>query len=217
MTRPSKYAATVALIGCAALLGACKEGGSATPMPQPGVSPASSPATADPSSPPSTALPFGGAPKVNNPLPSTALDQPPCTSALTDAQLQKLFGKVPTANPDDLVLGPTCRWSKPETGAMVYVGYTTKQRLGLSATYSYTQPKVKFWQVAPDVQGFPAVYYEMGRAKPTDECTMDVGLADDLALHVGVTIGRQKEGTVDPCEGARMVADMVITNVRGAA
>lgn len=214
MARPSKYAvALAAVIGCAALLGACKQGGSATPMPQPGSSTPASSAQA-PSTQTSRELPYGDAPRVANPLPSTVLDQPPCTSALTDAQLRELFRTSPAPTPGDNAVGSTCEWSNVETGAGMLVSYHTKQRLGLSATYENTRPKVRFWQVAPDVQGFPAVYYELSRATPKDGCSISVGVADDLSFFVAVNISRSKIGQVNPCDSARVVADMVVTNLK---
>lgn len=210
-------AIAVAALACAALLSGCKTGGSATPTTGQTAVPAPTSAVSSPTEVPA-GLPHSGAPKVQNPLPALVFDQPPCESALTTKQLDDLLGTAPTGKPEELATGPTCHWSKRETGALITVGYGTKVPDGLSAAYKNVAAQATYWKPMPDVQGFPNVAYSTTSDGPPDDmCSLGVGIADNLGFYIGVTIGRNKQGQVDPCEATRMVADMVLTNLKGAS
>lgn len=216
VTKSKAAAIMVAVLACGALLSGCKTGGSATPGERTDPPPPSS-AASTPSEAPA-GLPHSGAPKVNDPLPASVLDQPPCDSALTAGQLNDLLGESPAGRSEEDAVGTTCHWSKPTTGALISVGYATKVPDGLSSVYKNTQPQVKYWKPMPDLQGFPIVTYNStSEGPPEDQCSSDVGIADERAFFVGVTIGTNKRGQIDPCEATRMVADMVLTNLKGAS
>ncbi|HWD83971.1 MAG TPA: hypothetical protein VG497_33950, partial [Kribbella sp.] len=75
-------------------------------------SPEAAPTSTPPVSSSATAagLPHSGAPKVEHPLPESALSGQPCQEALASDQLTQIFGMEPQGKPDDTAgLGPSCR------------------------------------------------------------------------------------------------------------
>jgi uncharacterized protein DUF3558 len=164
------------------------------------------------------ALPHSGAPKVPSPLPASVLAGDPCGDALTQDQLKRALGMVPAGKPGEIPTGRKCDWSNQESGSFVGVYYVTTPREGLSASYQNVKPQATVWRELSPLQGFPAVASVTPSGGSPDEfCQVSVGLADDLAFNASVFLGRAKKGTVDPCEGAEKVADMVVTTLRQKA
>ncbi|MBB1157691.1 DUF3558 domain-containing protein [Amycolatopsis sp. DR6-1] len=179
------------------------------------------PAPAPPASPaPATsaanALPHSGAPKVEHPLPASALSGNPCETALTADQVERIISVAPAGKLRNIAgLGPSCWWSNIDSGSAVSTGYVTEDRQGLSAVYHNSKPKSKLWRPLPPVQGFPAVAF---RADLGDDlCQVSVGTADDLSVDVTITLGESKKGNTDSCTVAGQAADMVIANLRRRA
>jgi Protein of unknown function (DUF3558) len=179
-----------------------------------------SPTNSSPAPTSTSTLPFGGAPKVVNPLPASVLSGNPCTDALTPTQVNTAVGS-PTESKDDATpgIGPLCSWSNHRTSGQINVGYDTGTHTGLSGSYQNTQPRVAVWRALPPIQGFPAVAYSgtKGMSAPNDSCTVSVGLADDLSVDIGASLGSSSIGKVDPCDVAAQVAALVVTTLRQKA
>jgi hypothetical protein len=190
----------------------CGHGGGAT-------SPTPPPATTASGSPSSTALPYSGAPKVENPLPASVLYGAPCTDGLTSQQLTEILTMVPPTRPDNIAgVGPSCTWINSDKGALVSVGYDTLDHTGLSSVFQNTKPQATVWKPLPAIQGFPAVaHVTPSGGDPAEFCQVSVGLADNLAIDVSISLGPAKKGKVDPCQVTAQVADMVVTNLRQKA
>jgi len=166
-----------------------------------------------------TTLPYAGAPKVITPLPASVLSGDPCKDALTSEQITQAVGPDPELRPGTTpTVGPKCSWSNTQTNGQVFVGFGTLLHTGLSGIYQNTQPKSGVWKELPDIQGFPAVAYAGSKGTtPKDYCVVTVGVADDLTVDIGVTLGRTKVGAADPCEVAPGIADQVVTTLRAKA
>ncbi|MFF0146821.1 DUF3558 domain-containing protein [Amycolatopsis sulphurea] len=164
-------------------------------------------------------LPYGGAPKVEHPLPASVLSGDPCQEGLTTQQLTEALGTPSAGRKKEVpVLGSTCTWDNDASGAQVSVGYTTKVPDGLSAVYSNTKKQAKLWRELPPIQGFPAVAGSTFDATAKDGfCQVSVGITDQLTTDIGLTLGETKRGTSDPCDVAARIADMVVTNLRQKA
>lgn len=158
-------------------------------------------------------LPHSGAPKVADPLPESVLSDDSC-EALTPDQLTDALGKASPGEPEDLPVGPSCRWSNPERFSGITVTYSVESRQGLSAQYANTKPDEPTFQEASPVLGLPAVEFKPSEGSPT--CTTAVGLADEYSVSVTVTLGRDAEGA-DPCQGAARVAEDVVGNLKAKA
>jgi len=199
---------TAAVVAAGAtLLTSCtgKESLSGTPTPAPASTPE---------------LPNGGAPKVGSPLPAKVLDGSPCDSALTADQVKGYLGETDAADAKDTELGPSCDWSSSSgSAAGILVGYETKTGQGISLTYKNVKPKARRWVDDLDpVQGYPTVGYVGVGTTDNRTCVVVVGIADDLAYSVSLSIGDSAvQAGKDACQLGRGVADTVLTNLKARA
>ncbi|GAA3561793.1 DUF3558 domain-containing protein [Amycolatopsis ultiminotia] len=202
----STFASTVTAV---ALVGGCSGG--------------STPNATTPSAAPSQtgkALPYAGAPKVENPLPESVLSGHPCDGALTPDQLSQILTIQPQGeHADNPALGTECQWRNSEAGALATVLYATKVPDGLSALYAKTKPQSTVWRTLSPIQGFPAVAHSTYSNETSKAfCQVSVGISDQREIDVSLSLGEAKvnEGA-DPCELTGRVADMVVTNLRQKA
>jgi hypothetical protein len=160
-------------------------------------------------------------PKVQNPLPASVLDGSPCDSALTTEQVTSFIGTPKAPNRDDnFATGPECTWfSLNGVSGQINVSYDTKAGGGLNLDYQNAKPQSSRWEPT-ELQGYPAVAYT-GKNEDqsiTGGCLVSLGVRDDLTVGVGLTLGDSaRERGVDSCEGAKDVANTVLTNLKGRA
>jgi hypothetical protein len=209
MRRP--IAAAVALLSGLLVTTGCSSevtGGTPTAAPQSSTS-TSVPGTKVP--------PYGGAPKVANPLSATVVSGSPC-DALTPEQLKVNLGKVVAGEPDRLEgVGQKCTWINPDTSGQIAVYFSTEDHQGLSGVYANTQPKMKTWKVLPPIQGLPAVAYS-DKAGPTpDFCEVTVGVMDTATVDIGIFLSNRNLGKVDACSIVPDTANDVITTLKQKA
>ncbi|MYW97122.1 DUF3558 domain-containing protein [Amycolatopsis rubida] len=196
----------IVLLSSAALLTACS--GTTAGHPTPVASSSSLPGNEVP--------PYGGAPKVEAPLPDSVLSGSAC-DALSPQQIRQDIGEGVTGKPEDGALGPKCTWSDHQGGSMLTIFYTTKQREGLSIIYKQVKPQMKRFDVLPPIQGFPAVAYDPKPGPRTDGCQVAVGLSDTLEFEVGLDLGLSNSGKADACDLAAEVTGDVITTLKKKA
>jgi len=127
--------------------------------------------------------------------------------------------KTPSRN-DSFATGPTCTWfSGDGVSGQVNVNYETKIGGGLDVIYRNVKPISERWEPT-SLQGYPAVAgSEKGISQGVSAtCNVTVGIRDDLVFGVALTLGdsARKRG-VDSCEGAKDVANTVLTNLKGRA
>lgn len=203
LSLPIAVGITVGMALLAACTGGNKTPGSATPVPST-----------------EAGLPNSGAPKVDNPLPENVLDGSPCDTALTKEQLTGFLGETSAPKEKTEVLGPSCDWaSESGSGAGILVGYETKTGQGLSLTYKNVKPKASRWvdDLEP-VQGYPAVGYVEVGTSDNRTCVITVGVTDDLAYSVSLTLGDKATAAgKDACDLGRGIADTVLTNLKARA
>ncbi|MGW4521980.1 DUF3558 domain-containing protein [Amycolatopsis sp. NPDC004378] len=212
ITRASALGGAV-LVACAFVAGCTSEtGGSATP-----VNSASSPA-------PSAAGPTGDVPKVTTPLDATKYVGDPCALVpgdelarlkFTDPGAPRLGDTTPEGQ-----AGPSCGWKISGEGVSLLVILGTGNRdagagglAGIQAAYERPKSVVKFVERAPDVEGQPALYFDTRDRRPIGNCSMAVGLADDLAVAV---FAEGYEGQQDSCDAAQGAAAAMVKTLRGA-
>ncbi|MEV6873408.1 DUF3558 domain-containing protein [Amycolatopsis sp. NPDC051128] len=165
----------------------------------------------------SASLPYAGAPKVANPMPSTVLSGDPCIDALTPEQVVAAVGVEAPGKREDLPqIGPACAWSNTDTGGAVGVSYTINTHVGLSGVYANTQPNSAVWRELPPVRGFPAVAHagSKGGAIPVGFCQASIGLADSFSIDVSLTLGSSKKHTEDACILITQIADMTVATLK---
>ncbi|WP_081655371.1 DUF3558 domain-containing protein [Amycolatopsis orientalis] len=197
----SRPAVALGLLASAIFLAGCSgESGSASPA-----------TSAAP--PSSTGLPFG-APSVPAPLDPTALEKNPC-AAMTADQVASLGaplkGTVP--QPDDPT-GPSCGWrfATDEAPSSVSGTVFTKDPShgGISGLYGQKQAGGVTQFEAFSANGYPGVVYNASSNPPPGSCALAVGLRDDLAYTISVSLDALKQPFADGCELGKKVAGYVI-------
>ncbi|GAB3139753.1 DUF3558 domain-containing protein [Amycolatopsis stemonae] len=150
-------------------------------------------------------------------MPTTVLTGNPCDSALTPDQVSTFLGDATSGKPSDTALGPLCNWSSTSgSGAGFAISYQTKSDQGISLAYQNIQPKAARWKPLDPIQGFPAVAYANFDDKRG--CAVVVGVTDELAFSVGLTLGDKAASEGKDCfDIAPQVADAVMSNVKARA
>ncbi|WP_439380442.1 DUF3558 domain-containing protein [Amycolatopsis lexingtonensis] len=174
-----------------------------------------------PSEPASSGSSNPEVPKVPAPLDVSKYASEPCrivpSSVLSslrftdpgDTQLQDdEFGKA----------GPGCAWRVAGEGVsmQIIIGLGNRDRGtgGLKGLYAaHDSGQFPFLEPAPDVEGYPAIFVDKRDRRPIGNCSINVGVADDLAI--GVYSGGY-EGADDSCAAAQQVAAAIITTLKGA-
>jgi hypothetical protein len=194
-----------------ALLSACTTATAGTPEA------ASSAHTSTPSEPTSDeeGLPSDGAPKVENPLDAARFEQNPC-ELLTPDQAQQL--NVPaTGEQTEDSTGESCDWENSQTHGAARVWFASSDKRGLSSVYR--EGKGVGWPYFEplDIDGRPAVAYHTKQKEPRDDCSVAVGLSDQLAFDVRVDLSDDNIDKKNPCEIAEQVAGMMLETMQEAA
>ncbi len=115
--------------------------------------------------------------------------------------------------------GPTCSWKIRGQGTGLLVSLGTGSRDagtgGLAGLYAAHRANtlVRFLEPAPDVDGYPAVYWGPLDERPMGSCGIGVGIADDLTFDV---YAQGYQGADDSCGAATQVATSVIKTLKGA-
>ena len=214
--------ATPVLIGaiaCVVSLAACTttSPGQAEPG-RPGTSEATTTGSSRGSSSSSTStsvgeLPSDGAPKVRNPLAAARFEQNPCL-ALTDAQAKQL-NIPPQGMPADFELGKSCEWLNRETFGSVAIDFLSKDPRGLSGTYKANKDKKwAYFEVLPEIEGFPAVAASNLDDRKDGRCVVEVGLTDRLSFSLTLRLSRANVGQKNPCDVAVQVAGMALQTMK---
>jgi hypothetical protein len=203
----------VAVVSVAA---ACDRAEKGNPTPQVTTSVVTVPT--DSSAPPptsTTSLPFAGAPKVSDPLETGKYLSDPC-SVLTADQVSRLNvgeGKKSQGN-----LGPVCDWRNAATGGDINVEFLSGSREGLSAVYQANdQGQYEFFEPVAGVSGFPAVFAGNASDKSLGMCFIYIGLSDELALQLSVTQSLNKQGSAEPCDVTKAVAQVAVQTMKAGA
>lgn len=199
------------LVISAGLAAACTSttGGTASPAPS-GSASAGAPST-DPD-----------VPKVAQPLDASKYVTNPCGLVPQDLMASLQYTKPgeyhPQGNSPTNMAGPSCAWNRGEgVGADIILGTGNRDRGGggLAGTYDAYRhrERVLFLERAPDVEGYPAIYYGPNDERSMGTCIMAVGIADDLSFSVQA---QGYEAQNDSCAAASQIAAAVIKTLKGA-
>jgi uncharacterized protein DUF3558 len=160
-------------------------------------------------------LPFAGAPKVDDPLDTSRYERDPCRS-LTADQAEGLNLPRTGKTMDDVALGVGCSWRNPDTWGEAEIIFIVDDPRGLSPEYeSKKQGKFPNFEELPDIKGYPAIT----RRGPGEngDCTVVVGVADDMAFESNIQLSRANIGKKEPCQVASQVAGLAIETMRERA
>jgi hypothetical protein len=162
-------------------------------------------------------LPFAGAPKVDNPLDTSRYEQDPCRS-LTAEQAQQL-NLPPTGTIDkDVALSIGCEWFNEQTRGEVNIDFVVDDPRGLSPEYeSHQEGEFELFEELPDIEGYPAIIRSTADTRDLGQCSVVVGVADDMVFASNVQLSRANIGQRDPCEVAVQVAGMALQTMKAGA
>lgn len=207
MTVVPRYCGAAAVVLAALCVSACSgtTGGTAAPAPAPSSSVAANP----------------NVPKVAAPLNVSAYTAKPCDtvpSAVLSSLDYTAPGQPHTGSAGDTAAGPYCAWIAGAEGLSVQVGLLTGNRDrgigGLAGLYAgKASGQVGFLEPAPGVAGYPAVYTDLRDRRASGDCSLDVGVADDLVFSVSA---QGYQGQQDSCQAAGKVAAAVVSTLKGA-
>jgi len=158
-------------------------------------------------------LPTDGAPAVPNPIDTTTFQQTPC-QMLTPAQSEEL--NVGSAGePYDEALGNGCEWANKETRGRAKIAFLDKDPRGLSALYrADKEGKWAYFEELPPIEGFPAVIRDIVDRRPEGNCTVIVGVSDEIAFGTILELSQANVGKKDPCEVGAQVAGMALQTMK---
>jgi hypothetical protein len=204
----------VVLSACA-LIGGCTSttGGTANPA-----NSESSPGTS------SAAGPTGDVPKVTTPLDVTKYETDTCGLVPGDELATLKFTDPGEPSPRDSTpegqSGPSCGWKIHGEGISLLVIIGTGNRdagagglTGIQAAYERPNSIIKFVERAPDIEGQPALYFDIHDRRPAGNCSMAIGVTDDLAVAV---FSEGYEGQQDSCDAAQSAAAAMVKTLKGA-
>jgi hypothetical protein len=191
--------ALLGVVAVAVLLAGCSAATTGAPAPTTG--------TSTP-----TATDSGGAPKVAKPLNAAGSVATPCSS-LTQAQLTNL-GLAAARGHDASITGVAiCSWTDDTTGDGIGISWQTGPGDGLATIYS-ERAQQGYWQPTT-VDTYPAVFADIADLRSQGDCSLDVGVNDQLSFTSKYTSTRPEIGSKS-CQLAQQAAADVIKNVGGA-
>ena len=197
-------------LAVSALLAGCS--GSSGGNPVPTGDPTSAGASSSTPSSGGDDLPSNGAPKVQNPLNTTAFHQQPCR-VLTADQLPQLNLEAP-GEAGKGVGAPDCTWRNRSTGASLGVQFELANSRGLSTVYERRQT-FALWQEIPSIEGYPAVIAATrDTRKEIGDCEVLVGVSDSLEFSLQGVVSRAKRGQIDPCEPTQLAAKLMLQTLK---
>jgi hypothetical protein len=197
-------------VAVVALAAGCTTTSAGTPLPSPSASEELPPPDPD------EALPSDGAPKVENPLDVTQFEEKPC-DVLTPEDAQELNLPATGEQRGDS-LGQTCYWRNSETRGFLAVSFFSGDERGLSSIYREAKGSdFPFFEPIADIEGHPAVAYNVDEEEPRVNCVVALGLSDQLAFTVSVDLSEANIGEKDPCKTSADIAGMLMKTMLEAA
>lgn len=167
---------------------------------------------------PANGLPHSGAPKVDNPIDTTQWESDPC-AVTTEDQVGSAGFPTPEIEPDpDSPGGPSCRWLWENELSSAGGTFFTGVKEGLSHFYArHKVGKTKVLEPLAPIEGHPAVIALTDDTRANGECTVDVGLRDDLLYTVQMNADSDSRWYEDPCKAAQELATLAVQTMKGGA
>ncbi|TNC27238.1 DUF3558 domain-containing protein [Amycolatopsis alkalitolerans] len=154
------------------------------------------------------------APRVPSPLPTDALVTNPCTGALSVDQVYKQGLNSPGTPRQNQQTGPSCTWKSAAYDVnSVSITAVTPNKNGLSDIYA-NKPKDKYFEPTT-IAGYPAVYADVQDGRSDGECSLWVGVTDQLAVYVLTQLGAGPNKS-NPCPVAERVATAMVQHLQGS-
>lgn len=157
--------------------------------------------------------------RLSPPIPANPLDlsksgNRPCGTLLRPDQLAQYHLTAPGTT-TSLPSGAACSWTPADAALPSYTAGVDLRSGGLEALY-HRRSAIPVFQPAT-VSEYPAVHTAASAAALRQgRCTVEVGVANDTLLIVGVVVPSQSLDHGTPCDDADAFAADVIANSQGA-
>ncbi len=137
---------------------------------------------------------------------------------LTAGQLSQLG--ITTQPKPDLAskLGPSCEWNAfDEIGITIHATLLTIGSSLAKVYQQHAQGQWPFFEPVADVSGYPGVLLDSLDAQPKGKCQLIVGLRDDLAYSVQVSIDTDSKEYGNPCPVLRKATEMAVSTMKAGS
>lgn len=204
MSKTRAFQLGAAALAAAGVLSACSGGSGGAGSIPPATSASSSAAAAS----------SGGqlAPPVPAPLPTDTLLANPCGALSPDQAAQ--IGLTGAGKADQDEAGPRCQWkSATSTLNAVYISPVPANANGLSDIYA-NKAKDQYFQPTT-IDGYPAVYADVQDTRSIGDCSLWVGVTDQLAVSVSTQIGEGPNKS-NPCPVIQRVATAMVQHLQSS-
>jgi hypothetical protein len=170
------------------------------------------PAPASSNQPASSSNAASDVPKVTNPLDVAKYEQDPC-SVLTQAQAAQAFNAVRSRKIAGNV-APVCTWNDSENSSLA-IGLLPGQG-GLATVYQ-NRSSTGYFEPAPSIDGYPAVFTNVLDNRSDGGCQVAVGVRDNEAFTSSVILFKQSPSYGDPCSVALKAAGAALATIKAGA
>ncbi|MBB1157825.1 DUF3558 domain-containing protein [Amycolatopsis dendrobii] len=170
------------------------------------------PAPASSNPPASSSNAASDVPKVPNPLDVAKYEQDPC-SVLTQAQAAQAFNAVRNRKIAGNV-APVCTWNDSENSSLA-IGLLPGQG-GLATVYK-NRSSTGYFEPAPSIDGYPAVFTNVLDNRSDGGCQVAVGVRADEAFTSSVILFKQSPSYGDPCSVALKAAGAALATIKAGA
>jgi hypothetical protein len=160
---------------------------------------------------PNTPQGHSKAPQVKNPLDASKYIADPCAS-LTSTQLTA-FGGAEPGHVNNSDSSPACTWQVgPNKETFLGISYSPAVKNGLNNIYSLND--TGWWKNGyfepTEIDGYPAAFASISGNRKDGDCSMSIGVRDDLFFSIDV---RTRTGS-DSCVAAKNVASEVLKTIQ---
>lgn len=163
-----------------------------------------------------TSLPRAGAPKVANPLKTTAFESKPCEAA-TKAEIESIGGKLESAELQPVGNGQSCLWIFAELTGTINGAMNLSEPEGLSHLYALKAQGsgLTTFKPLPDIGGYPAVAFANG-GEDSGTCNLAVGVRDDMMYTLVTRLFDGSPAYNDACALSAKLATFAIKHLKEA-
>ncbi|WP_081809826.1 DUF3558 domain-containing protein [Amycolatopsis keratiniphila] len=163
-----------------------------------------------------TSLPRAGAPKVSNPLKTSALESDACAAA-TEPQVRSTGVTLKTAEPQVIAGGKGCLWIFTEASGTVTGNLNVSEPDGLSHLYALKAQGSGLTTFEPvgEISGYPGVIYANG-GEGAGVCNLAIGVRDDLMYVLTTQLFKGNPQYEAPCDLLGQFAAFAIQHLKVA-
>ncbi|WP_245614503.1 DUF3558 domain-containing protein [Actinokineospora inagensis] len=153
------------------------------------------------------------APPVPNPLDTAKFEQNPC-AVLSQAQAAQVANLTANRQINGNV-APMCIWTDADSNS-VAIGFVPANG-GLATVYKGQDNKSGYFEVSPNVGGYPAAFFGSADFRNSGGCQIAVGVHDDEVFTVNIDLQKSSPSYQDPCAISTKAAEAAVSTLKGGA